>query len=184
MPVPARFQLLRQPSQPNGFTLIELMVATSALLILSAVGLRSMFVFLEQRKLRTAAVELSGYLQVARNAARAENSPCTLALNATGDTLAPDGSASNICNKAGTVLPDVKLRANSGSRDVTVAFDSGAQSITFTPEGTITTGDTLLLSSANVPDGVWCVAVDAPLATVRMGWRSTGQSTCNFANEQ
>lgn len=183
MPVPARLQLLRQPSQPNGFTLIELMVATSVLLILSAVGLRSMFVFSEQRKLRTAAVELSGYLQVARNAARAENGPCTLALNPTRDTLAPAGSASNIC-KAGSVLPDVKLRANTGSRDVTVAFDSGAQSITFNPEGTITTGDTLLLSSANVPDGVWCVAVDAPLATVRMGWRGTGQSTCNFANEQ
>lgn len=178
-----RLSLYRQPPKPNGFTLLELLIVSSVLIVLSTVGLRSMFVFMEQRKLRTAAVELSGYLQVARNAARAENGPCTLALNASGDTLAPDASTSNTC-KAGSVVPSMKLRANSSSRDLSAKFDSGATSITFTPEGTITTGDTLLLSSANVPDGVWCVNVQAPLATVRMGWRSKGQSTCNFANEQ
>jgi hypothetical protein len=61
---------------------------------------------------------------------------------------------------------------------------SGTFPITFSPDGTINAGVTVLLSSTDVSDGVWCVNVEAPLATIRMGWRQAGQQQCNYAIEQ
>jgi Tfp pilus assembly protein FimT len=173
------------PPKENAFTIVELVMVSAVLLTLSSLALRSMFFFSEQRKLRTAAVELSGYLQVARNVANAQNAPCIIALtNNDGGIFSPDPSAGNAC-KDGTIQPAVRLRSHSGSRNLraTALSGGGGFPLTFTPEGTVRQGTTVLISSSDVPEGAWCVDVQAPLATVRLGWQSTG-GTCNYAIEQ
>lgn len=178
---------MRLPPPPhNAFTLIEMVLVSAILLTLSTVALRSMFTFNEQRKLRTAAVELSGYLQVARSVANAANAPCTIDLTAAnGGVFEPDSSATNACAPSKVNLPPaVRLGALSGSRDLKATLLTGGTfPLTFTPEGTVQQGATVLLSSDNVPNGAWCVNVQAPLATVRLGWQQDG-GTCNYAIEQ
>jgi prepilin-type N-terminal cleavage/methylation domain-containing protein len=172
------------PPRENAFTLVEVLLVSAILLILSSVGLRSMFFFSEQRKLRTAAVELSGYLQVARNVANAQNAPCTIALtNNNGGIFSADVSLDNC--REGSMPPAVRLGSYSGSRNLQATTLSGGGSfpLTFSPEGTLRQGATVLIRSSDVPAGAWCVDVQAPLATVRLGWQPTG-STCNYAIEQ
>lgn len=171
--------------QERGFTIVELVVTTAVLVILSTVGLRSMFVFNEQRKLRSAAVELAGYLQVARAAANSENAPCRIALDpANGGSFAPDPSPmGNACSKAGTLPPGVRLRGLVGSRNLQASVLQGAFPLTFSPEGTISQGATVLLSSVDVPDRSWCVNVAAPLATVRLGWLNA-DNRCNYTVDE
>jgi len=173
-------------AQEDAFTLIEVLIVAAVLSILSLVALRSMLVFSEQRKLRTAAVELSGYLQVARNVANAGNAPCTIALTSSiGGTFAPDSSVTNNACKPGNIPPAVRLGGFAGSRDLqaTTLPGGGSFPLTFTPEGTVQQGATVVISSANVPNGAWCVDVLAPLATIRLGWQQSG-GTCNYAIEQ
>ena len=173
-------------SQDRAFTLIELMLFTSVMLIVSSTGFHSMYKFNEQRKLRTAAIELSGYLQVARNVAAAENSACIITLPQQGGwMIKPDTTQGNACRE-GTIQTSLDLRELSGSRKLTLSTptDSGTYPLTFTPEGTILSGATTLISSTNVTEGSWCVDVQAPLATVRIGWRDQTTKTCNYAIEQ
>lgn len=177
--------MTRVSSPEKAFTLIELVLVGAVLAILSSMVFRSMFVFNEQRKLRVAAVELSGYLQVARNVANARNAPCTIALSqANGGVFIPAAGAGNAC-QPGTIAPAVRLADLSGSSKLQAATLPGAGTypLTFSPEGTVRQGATVLLSSADVPDGAWCVNVEAPLATVRLGWRQTGGS-CDYTLEQ
>lgn len=173
------------PPQRNAFTIIEVVLVSAVLVTLSSVALRSMFFFSEQRKLRTAAVELSGYLQVARNVANALNAPCTIALTANdGGIFSPDVTPDNAC-RDGTIPPAVRLGSHAGSRKLqaTTLSGGGAFPLTFSPEGTVREGTTVLISSSDVPEGSWCVDVQAPLANVRLGWQPNG-GTCNYAIEQ
>lgn len=170
----------------QAFTIIELVLATAIVVTLSSIIFKSMFVFNEQRKLRTAAVELSGYLQVARNVASAANQPCTIAFTTkSGGVFEPDASKTDNACKKGTIAPAVRLGGHAGSRNLEASIDNGSGSfpLTFTPEGTVKEGVTVLLSSASVPNGAWCVDVRAPLATVRLGWQPSG-GTCNYTVEQ
>jgi type II secretory pathway pseudopilin PulG len=172
-----------RPSRQTAFTLLELLLTAGMLVILSSVALRTMFVFSEQRKLRTAAVELAGYLEVARSVAEAENEPCMIALtSSSGGSFEPDTSTTNKCTPAkANIPPAVRLGSHSGSRDLAATVTSGSFPLTFSPEGTVRSGATVKLSSANVPDGAWCVDVSAPLATVRLGWQQ-GDDSCTSAN--
>ena len=178
-------------SQDRAFTLIEMMLYTSVLLFVSSTGFNTMYKFNEQRKLRTAAIELSGYLQVARNVAAAENAACIIALTQEGGwMIKPDPSQGNACRQ-GTIQLSLDLRELSGSRKLTLRTlpEYGTYPLTFTPEGTIMSGATMLISSTNVTEGSWCVDVQAPLATVRIGWRDEKKNNekdkiCNYAIEQ
>lgn len=174
--------------QDRAFTLIENLFAIVFFFILMGYSLRTSMAFYEQRKLRTAAIELSGYLQIARNVAASENGPCVIGLtNSTTGVFGPPNASdtTNAC-VAGRMQPSLNLRQISGSRNVRadVIPNSGTFPLTFTPEGTIRDGATVLISSTDVPIGGWCVNVLPPLATVRIGWRPSGSNTCNYAIEQ
>lgn len=162
------------------FTLIELMVVVVVLALFSTMGLRSMFVFNEQRKLRTAAVELAGYLQLARTAANAANTPCTIALDsANGGSFKPASAADCKVDPAGAPFlpPSVRLGGLAGSRKLQATVRQGSFPLTFTPEGTTELSATVELSSVDAPGRSWCVNVQAPLATVRLGWLNGDQCT-------
>ena len=65
----------------RAFTLLELLVFLSVFMTVASIGFQPMFNLMEQRKLRSASLELAGYLEVARNVAMAANAPCTISLN-------------------------------------------------------------------------------------------------------
>lgn len=164
----------------DGFTIIEVVLVAAVLMILMAMGIRSMFVFSEQRKLRTAAVELAGFLQVARDVASTKNSPCTINLTAANGGIFTHAPSSNC--ELGSMPPSVGLGGHTGSRDLQVTVIRGSYPLVFSPEGTVVQGATVQLSSQNVPDGAWCVDVLQPLATIRLGWSPSNQA-CNYAIE-
>lgn len=172
--------------EKNAFTLYEVLIVAAVLVTFTGIAYRSMLIFNEQRKLRTAAVELSGYLKIARSVANAENAPCVIALtSANGGEFKPDSSVGSNACRPGTIPPSVHLGGYGGSRDLqaTTLPAGGTFPLTFTPEGTVRQGTTVILSSSSVPNGSWCVDVQAPLATIRLGWQQIG-GTCNYANEQ
>lgn len=182
LPPKSRFRL-----QAIAFTMIELILFVTVFVLVSSIGFRSMFALMQQRKLRTAAVELSGYLQVARNVALTENSLCTIALTSrSGGVFGPDKSVLDNSCKDGTIQPSLNLRDFSGSPKLRVEPlpNGGTYPITFTPEGTLVEGVTVLISSTDVVEGSWCVDVQAPLATVRIGWLPTGSNRCDYSIEQ
>ena len=130
-------------------------------------------------------------LEVARYVAMAANAPCTISLNnPSGGEFAPDKSKIPNSCLGGTTASPLQLATSSQSKDLSVSVISnndgvrGDFPITFTPEGTIRDGVTVLLTSPKVTIGGWCVDVQAPLATVRRGWRATGGQDCNYAIEQ
>jgi Tfp pilus assembly protein FimT len=172
----------------DAMTFIDLLIYISLLILTSTAVVRTSYPFIEQRRLRTAAIELSGYFQVARSVALATNVPCIITLNQNDrGVFMPDSNPQN--NSCSPTLrhipPVVKLADYSGSRNLSadVAANSAGFPITFSPDGTINNNVTVLLSSTNVPQGVWCVNIQAPLATIRTGWRPAGESNCNYSIE-
>lgn len=177
----------RSRLQGIAFTMIELILFVTVFVLVSSISFRSMFSLLQQRKLRTAAVELSGYLQVARNVALTENSLCTIAIKDQNDgVFGPDPSVDGNACKDGTIQPSLNLRDLSGSSKLRVEQlpNAGTYPITFTPEGTLVEGATVLIRSVDVVEGSWCVDVQAPLATVRIGWLPENSNRCDYSIEQ
>ncbi|MEB3317697.1 MAG: GspH/FimT family pseudopilin [Cyanobacteriota bacterium] len=153
---------------------------------LGSVSFKTMLNFMEERRLRSAAIELVGYLEIARNTASAANNPCVIKIisDNTGE-FGPDASQSGNACRSGTVIPTLKLRTLSGSNNLRVRVISATgYPLSFNPEGTTTNGATVLLSTSDVASGGWCVDVQSPLATVRRGWLASGANVCNYAVEQ
>jgi Tfp pilus assembly protein FimT len=173
--------------QSKAFTIFEVMVYSSLVITFAIIGFRSMLGFTDDRTLRAAAIELSSYLEIARNVALASNTQCVIAIrNSEGGVFIPDASqANNSCNSR-SIIPVYNLANLSGTRNLTVQVmaGSGTFPITFNPEGTTRAGATVLVSSSDVEAGGWCVDVQAPLGTVRRGWRARGANECNYALEQ
>jgi Tfp pilus assembly protein FimT len=173
--------------QRNAFTVFEMMIYSSLVITFAIIGFRSMLEFTDERKLRAAAIELSSYLEIARNVAFASNTQCVISFrNSEGGVFIPDPSqTNNSCNRT-SIIPVYNLSNLSGSRNLTVEVmpGSGAFPLTFNPEGTTRAGATVLVSSSDVEAGSWCVDVQAPLGTVRRGWRARGANECNYALEQ
>jgi Tfp pilus assembly protein FimT len=173
--------------QVPAFTVVEIVFVSLLMLILASVGFRSMFAFSEQRKVRTAAVELASYLRVARSVALSENKTCGIALtNTNGGVFGTDTTLSDNACVGGKIPSSINLRSISGSRNLQANVLSGSNSfpLKFTPEGTLTNDATVVISSSDAVEGSWCVDVQAPLATVRMGWRAAGSNDCNYTTEQ
>lgn len=175
-------------SGDNAFTMVELLVVTAIFLSLSAVAFNSMQSFSEERKLRNAGIELVGYLENARTMAQATNSPCVITLTKeSGGIFDPYSSAAvNSCRDVGSIISTLNLSQFSGSNTLNVQVQSGSGALpyTFTPEGTTRDGITFLLTSSSLNSGSWCVNIEAPLATVRLGWRQNGSNACDYGIEQ
>jgi len=145
----------------TGFTLVELLIGVSILGILVSVGFDSMFGFYEQRRLRSAALEAMDMIRERRALVMADPTipnPCL--------SLDPDS---------------INQRLVSGVTGLDVKTETGGSTqLCFTPEGSVETQMTLLLSSPAVASqGKWCVVVTPLLAQTRLGWRPNGQN-CSF----
>jgi Tfp pilus assembly protein FimT len=185
--------LRRRGSRPKwggeAFSIADILIYTSIMILTASIAVNTSFPLIEQRRLRSAAIELSSYLHAARSVALATNIPCIINLaDNDGGVFEPDASSQdNSCHSdQRNIAPDVNLGEYVGSRNLRadVAGNSGHFPVTFTPDGTTNADVTVLLGSTTVSAGVWCVNLQAPLATVRIGWRPQGESNCNYAIEQ
>jgi prepilin-type N-terminal cleavage/methylation domain-containing protein len=151
----------------TGFTLVELLVAVSILGILASVSFRSVFGFYEQRRLRSAAIEVIGMIQEKR-----------------AQVMAQRLTGNDACIELDQTQPNSPINQGmvSGVNDLTVE-ESGSSpaALCFTPDGLILTQRTLILSSPAVASqGEWCIIVTPLLAQPHLGWKPNGQESCRF----
>jgi len=162
------------PALPNGsktgFTVVELLVTVSIIGILGSLAFRSMVGFTEQRRLRSAGLEVIGMIQEKRALVMAKG----LTTPAACISLNPaDGSSPIRTDKSMT----------SGVTNLEVQTEAGGipDPLCFTPEGFVLTPQILVLRSPAVVDqGDWCVVVTPLLSQPHLNWRPSGQSSCRF----
>jgi prepilin-type N-terminal cleavage/methylation domain-containing protein len=158
----------RPHGSKTGFTVVELLVAVSIFAILGSIGFQSIVGFYEQRRLRSAALEVIGLIQEQRAQVMAKQ----LTSNQACLSLDPADALSPISPGKGMVsgVTDLEVKTEAGDTPV---------SLCFTPEGLVLTPMTLVLRSPAVASqGDWCVVVTPLLAQPRLNWRPSGQSSC------
>jgi prepilin-type N-terminal cleavage/methylation domain-containing protein len=151
----------------TGFTLVELLVAVSILGILASVSFKSVVGFYEQRRLRSAAIEVIGMIQEKRALVMAQRL-----------------TANNACIEVDPMQPTSPINQGmvSGVKDLTVK-ESGSSpaALCFTPEGLILAQRTLVLGSPAVASqGDWCIITTPLLAQPHLGWRPNGETSCRI----
>jgi prepilin-type N-terminal cleavage/methylation domain-containing protein len=152
----------------SGFTLVELLIGVSILGILASVGFNSVFGFYEQRRLRSAAIEVMDMIREGRAAVMATGVADCISLN-------PE---------------DINQRLVSGVTNLDVnPKTNGNTGLCFSPEGLPEETDNTILSvpmtiiissSTESGQGDWCIVVSPLLAQTHLGWRPNDQSTCRF----
>ena len=150
----------------TGYTLIELLVSLSVLGILVGIGFNSVVEFYQQRRLRSAALEVIDLIQKKRaeKVAQLPSASDCLPLN-------PADPSSQINRDMITTITDLGVRTASGGTPPDICFTS---------EGLVREAPiTLVLSSPAVASqGDWCVVISSPFDQPRLNWRPNGQSSC------
>lgn len=170
------------PRDPGAFTLAELMVSVGVILLLSAfsINLIKESSFLQDRRLRQAAVELQAHLLQARALAQKVNSSCQVKLTTSAPpTFGADSSFSpNACSS--TNLTPLNLLTATNARGLAVVSGT-TTTFTFTGIGTLAgSADAVTILSASNTDSQWCVKATAPTGLVLVGSRDSAADTCNY----
>jgi prepilin-type N-terminal cleavage/methylation domain-containing protein len=151
----------------TGFTMVELLVAVSIFGILASVSFNSVVGFYEQRRLRSAAIEVIGMIQEKRALVMAQRL-----------------TASDACIELDPMQPTSPLNQGmvSGVKNLTVEESgSSPDALCFTPDGLTLDQRTLELSSPAVASqGNWCIIITPLLAQPHLGWKANGQESCRI----
>lgn len=153
----------------TGFTVVELLVTVSIIGILGSLAFRSMVGFTEQRRLRSAALEVIGKIQEKRAFVMAQR--------------LTEPAACMSLNPADATSPIRPGNMTSGVTGLAVQTEAGGipDPLCFTPEGLVLTPVTIVLRSpAVIDEGDWCVVVTPLLSQPHLDWRPSGQSSCRF----
>jgi len=158
----------------QGFTLFELIITVAVISIVSSIGLRSTYTFLQEQKLRQASNELLSYLLAARaktlreanvsesGTVKACEVKIEMKLDESSNTISPTISPSpdsevpdspaNVCNDYPS-LPVLNLLTASGGSDLTLTASEGSSPffITFTRMGTVASSNLSNSQSVSLP---------------------------------
>lgn len=156
-----------------GFTLVELLVVVSVLGIASVIGLTALRQSQASASLRQAAVELTGYLQSARQRTSTATSSCVLSISSSL-VVAPTSVSPNSCSDT----PSLDLRSVSALSALSV---SGDTAITFLARGLSSAETTTILSDQALTQQA-CVLVSTPAGIVKRGRRPTPSSSCDYVS--
>ena len=186
-----RYQCNRPSS--SGFTLLEILIILVILAIVSSVSYRSFTIFLQEQRLRQAAIELVSYLQTARARAMREadvsGQACELELQPSLNVVGPTMQTENVCNKT-PALESIDLKLLSGIKDLSISGETGnIYYFTYTRQGLLASSNLSTSTALVLPRIIYlstgssqmqrCVLVD--LASIRMGYRnSTAQQYCIY----
>lgn len=162
-------------SQEQGFSLIELMVVTSIIGLISGISLPMLTRNLENEQLNAATKVAAAWLDDIRRQAIQNSTPCRIVIDSANISL--DGSCDDLANSSSILRLSDEIQSN---QPITLTrTDTGTTEIVFTPRGTATSGADLELSFAGSPLGR-CLRVMAPLGLVRLGQRIN--SACRFSS--
>lgn len=162
------------------FTLVELLVTVSVVMLLGSLSYVSFRPFLQERRLRQAAVEIQAQLLQARTVAQKRSGSCQVSLSSL--SLGPaTGFTNNVCTA--TTLPAVSLSGTSNADGLAVVAGSDT-TFTFTSIGSLAgPSDLTTILSANNTSTQWCVRVTAPAGLIMVGSRVSGEAACNFVRD-
>lgn len=162
-------------SQEQGFSLIELLVVTSIIGLISGISLPMLTRNLENEQLNAATKVAAAWLDDIRRQAIQNSTPCRIVIDSANISL--DGSCDDLANSSSILRLSDEIQSN---QPITLTrTDTGTTEIVFTPRGTATSGADLELSFAGSPLGR-CLRVMAPLGLVRLGQRIN--SACRFSS--
>lgn len=160
----------------HGFTMVELVVAASLIMLLSGLSINASLNEWRSEQAYAVAEELSGWLVLVQRAAM-RGARCDISIATTtgsiasGDTLATasqsgSGSLTNSCN----AYSPLNLESTPGGESFSIS--PSPLSFSFTPRGTIagTSSDPVVITVTNQAGGsVRCIRLDGLLGIARLG---------------
>lgn len=159
----------------QGFSLIELMVVTSIIGLISGISLPLLTRNLENEQLNAATKIAASWLDDIRRQAIQNSTPCRVFVDNANTSL--NGSCDDLANSSSILKLSDEIQSK---QPITLTrTDTGTTEIVFTPRGTATSGADLELSFTGSPLGR-CLRVMAPLGLVRLGQRI--DSACRFTS--
>lgn len=145
--------------QEKGFTLIEMIVVTIIVGIISAIALPNLLGLLNRNQVNQATGEIEGALKEAQKVATRNGKSCTISINAANNTISNGAGANDRCLLATRNIDD----------DFTLT--TSRTDITFSGKGNITLAPVPVIV-ISFPDGSTqqkCVVIENSLGSVRTG---------------
>ena len=159
---------------PSGFTLVELLIATAILGILSGLAIPSFFRQWEDERLNAANKTLAAWVDDQRKRAIQNSIPCDV----TFDLI--NAIASSQCDHETTSGESIDLRSLiSNSEGINMSMVEGSNLWTFSPRGTTTSAAELQLTLTGSDDLGRCLRLMAPLGLLRSG-RLNQEGQCDY----
>jgi len=158
----------------SGFTLVELLISTAILGILSGLAIPSFFRQWEDERLNAANKTLVAWVDDLRKRAIQNSIPCDITFDLT------NAIASSQCDHETTIKQSIDLRnLISNSNGINMTMIEGTNRWTFSPRGTTTSAAELQLSLTGSDDLGRCIRLMAPLGLLRSG-RLNQEGQCDY----